>query len=326
MHRSRRQGRAEAAATSLEFVGIALAAAVLLGGVATGVARHAAPIAGTITSHVSTLVAGEQPTRRWRDTAEVRRGGGSEPARVSRDDLRIAPVLDRAAAWQGSIERGGEIGRTGARGRLQARACMACVHSEWAHELGPAAPPDDAAGDRSALAARGSIDGRVALVAAQLDGRIDRRLGRHGSVGASGRVRGTVGVEGNVDATARAGRGVLEASVDAGAMAGASVRAQARFGIDLLGISIEQHGRAEAWAGAGARGTAAVTRDGGKVSWRLGWGAALGVGGAGEWSGSVDVSGVPKRHRRLARDALLAVLAPDLPLGPLARRALRTNP
>jgi hypothetical protein len=51
-----------------------------------------------------------------------------------------------------------------------------------------------------------------------------------------------------------------------------------------------------------------VRREGATVSWRLGWGAALGLGGAAEWSGSVDASKVPASHRRPAREALHAAL------------------
>src|SRR5690606_30689675 len=102
---------------------------------------------------------------------------------------------------------------------------------------------------------------------------------------------------------------------------GAVARAEARAGLELLGVAIVQSVRVEGWAGAGARGTVGVRRSGDSVSWRVGWGAALGLGGAGEWSGTVDVSKVPPSHRRLARDALAAATAvARMPLLPLIHR------
>jgi hypothetical protein len=122
---------------------------------------------------------------------------------------------------------------------------------------------------------------------------------------------------GQVDAaaTAHLSRDGLDGELEGGAMVGAVARAEATAGVDLFGVAIRQSGSAEGWAGAGVRGAAALHAGGGVTSWRFGWGGALGLGGAGEWSGTVDASKVPATHRRLARDALLgAVRVAALPI------------
>jgi hypothetical protein len=117
-----------------------------------------------------------------------------------------------------------------------------------------------------------------------------------------------VGVEASGDGELRIGGGV-DAEARAGVMVGAVAKAEGRAGVELFGVALEQTGSAEAWAGAGAKGVLGVHASQGRLQWRVGWGAALGIGGATEWNGAVDVSGVSDEHRRLARDALDATVA-----------------
>ena len=126
----------------------------------------------------------------------------------------------------------------------------------------------------------------------------------------SGHVRGraTIGADAEGDARLRLSPQAQELHLDGTAAAGAVARGEARVGVDMLGIAIRQGGRAEGWAGAGARGVVGVRREPDKVTWRFGWGAALGLGGAAEWYGSIDVSRVPRQHRSVARASLATAL------------------
>lgn len=301
----RRDRHPERATATLEYVGVAVAAAVLLTGVAAGMRPGGATIGDTVAGRIGSLVSGDAASWRWRDARETRTGGGSDPVRVSRDELRMEPLLPPVAVWVRDWKA--QLRAAGATFDLAASACALCATAEWSHELAPKA--EVGSGGRSAgLAAGLELGGRLALVSAELTARAERRW-EGASAFAQGRVRGTVGAEADAQATLVASRDGVTFDASAGAMAGAVARAEAKAGVDLLGVAIRQTGRVEGWAGAGVRGTAGADIREGSLNWRFGWGAALGLGGAAEWSGSVDASGVPKRHRRLARDALLASLA-----------------
>ncbi len=315
IHR-RRCRRAERASSTLEYVGLAVAAAVLLTGVGAGLRPGGEPIAAAVSSRIDALVSGDGATWRWRDARETRTGGGRTPVRVSRDELRMEPLLPPVGLWARDWESHREV--AGATIDLTASACAVCAQTEWSHALGPKAELGSS-GRSSGFAAALDVAARLALASAEVNARAERRW-TGASAFAQGRVRGTIGSEADAAATLVANRTGLTIDASAGAMAGAVARAEAKAGVDLLGIAIRQSGRVEGWAGAGARGTAGadVRRD--SISWRFGWGAALGLGGAAEWSGSVDASAVPPSHRRLARDALVASIATTrFPLTSLAR-------
>jgi hypothetical protein len=297
------EGR-ESAATSLEFAGLALVVAVLLGGVAIGARSGGGDVGSTVAARVEELVVEAPKSRRWRDAREVRRGGGSMPVRVSRDELRMSPVLDPLSLWDGSVRRAGTV--AGASLEMEATACAVCASVEWSYGRAPSTE-GGSDGSRAGLGAAFDVAGRLALVSAELTARAEREV-PGGDAFAQSRLRGTIGAEADASAVVQLDAGTVDVEVDGGAMAGAVGRAEARAGIDLLGIAIRQSGRVEGWAGAGVRGTAGVRSSGGVTSWRFGWGGALGLGGAAEWSGSVDASSVPPTHRRLARDALVASL------------------
>lgn len=312
MHQGRatRQGR-ETATTTLEAVGIAVGAALLLGGIGSGFAAHGGTLGRGVGDRVSAIVAqvpGVGPTRRWRTAHELRTGGGSDPVRVPRDELRMRPVVDPVAWREWRWRRAGE--RAGVRGTVDAQGCIGCGSLEWSWELlrGGQVRSD---GSRSAglgAAIEGSM--RLAIASVQVAVGAERDLGGAGSAFTNARLRGAVGVEADVAARGLLTRGGIDVGVDAGARAGAVARAQVRSGVDLLGISIRQSAAAEGWAGAGARGAVGVRTSDGRIEWRTGWGGALGLGGAAEWSGSIDVAGMSPAHRRLARASIAAALGP----------------
>ncbi len=302
-----RRGRQQERATAtLEYVGVAVATAVLLTGIAAGMRPGGTSIGESVAGRIGALVSGEAATWRWRTAREARTGGGSDPVRVSRDELRMEPMLPPVALWARGWETEREV--AGATIDASASACALCASVEWSHELGPKAEAGSS-GRYAGLAAGLELGGRMALISAELNAKAARRWGAGTSAFAQGRLRGTVGAEADAKATLVANREGVAVDATAGAMAGAVARAEVKTGVDLLGIAIRQSGRVEGWAGAGARGAAGVDVRRDSVSWRLGWGAALGLGGASEWSGSVDTSAVSPRHKRLARDALLASLS-----------------
>jgi hypothetical protein len=98
------------------------------------------------------------------------------------------------------------------------------------------------------------------------------------------------GARGSAFADVRFGRHAQ--SVDAGvdALAGASVRAQEKGSLTLLGVTLSQAGGAEGWAGAGVRGRAQVERSAGKLTIGTSAGAAWGLGGAADIQVSVDAT------------------------------------
>ncbi|MCW2920776.1 MAG: hypothetical protein JWL76_650 [Thermoleophilia bacterium] len=294
----------EHATTTLEYVGIAVAVAVLLTGVAAGVRPGGKTIGGTVSGRVGALVSGDAASWRWRDARERRVGGGTDPVRVSRDELRMEPFLPPVAVWTRDWNQRHDV--AGVAVGLDASACVLCATTGWSHELTPRAETGSS-GSFSGLVAKLEGQARLALVSAELGARANRDWGTNRTF-AQGRLRGTLGAEADAAATLTANRDRLDVGVEAGAMAGAVARAEAKAGVDLLGIAIRQSGRVEGWAGAGARGAAGVELRRGAVSWRFGWGAAFGLGGAGEWSGQVDATGVSPTHRRLARDTLVTSL------------------
>ncbi|MCW2926694.1 MAG: hypothetical protein JWM86_662, partial [Thermoleophilia bacterium] len=142
---------------------------------------------------------------------------------------------------------------------------------------------------------------------------------------ADGRVKTTLGAELDARGRARLSASAQDLEVRGSAIAGASARAEAKFGVNLLGVAISQKATGEAWAGAGARGAVGVHRTEDRLEWRLGWGAVLGLGAAAEWEGAVDVAKVPARHRRLAAATLRAGLA-STPIGPAIGPLLQLRP
>ncbi|MCB0879505.1 MAG: hypothetical protein KDC46_11085 [Thermoleophilia bacterium] len=318
MHTGRAHAGRETATTTLELVGITVGAALLLGGVATGLSPRGDSIGGAVVGRVRELVAGEQTTRRWRDQREVRTGGGNAPQRVPRDELRMTPFMDPIAWWSGSRQTKGEV--AGIRMHADVQVCVVCGSGEWSYEL--VRGGQAGTGAKRAAGLGGSIEAtmRAAIVSAQVAMGVERDIGGVGSVFVNGRARGTIGAEARGALQARVTRESVDAEVDGGAMAGAVARAETRTGVDVLGISIRQSAKAEGWAGAGVRGSFGLHTSNGRVEWRMGWGAALGLGGATEWSGSMDVSKVSATHRRLARDSLAAALGPlGAPLRVLGR-------
>lgn len=328
MGRTGHRSSTERAATTLEYVGIAVAVAALLTGAATGMRSGGGALGGTIgalleraasddvvgasdRSEALTVAkaggpvirAAPTPTNdaRWRHARELRLGGGAIPVRVPRDDLRMSPVLPRAALWS---DRWTLTGRpAGIDSTVDVHACAACAALEWSHELRTGGATGST-GRHTGFEATVETAAHLSLAAVDAGVRARRDVGAAKLQGAA---RGRANVGGDADARARLRLGPVaqELELQGGVMAGAVARGEASAGIDLLGIAIRQGGRAEGWAGAGARGTVDVRRSAGMVQWRLGWGAALGLGGAAEWHGSVDVSGVPIRHRRVATGAII---------------------
>lgn len=331
---SRRPPTREAATTTVELVGMVAAAAVLTAVLALGMRAAAPNTVREVGTRLERLVAGEarqstrahwsssrtqQPVRRFRAAEERRAGSGDRDARVSRDDLRLTPTVPPIALWEGSRALTTAVG--GATTRADVRACLICAGTSWhvdPHSGLHATADLTAAAARSTPGPTVGLDAgaqaHLALVA------VEAGVTTHhtaGAVSASGSARARALIGADLDARATIDVGAAEQSVElrGGAMAGAVVRAEAKAGIELLGVAIEQSGRAEGWAGVGARGVVAAHRSEGRIDWRFGWGAALGLGGAAEWSGSIDISRVPTRHRRLARDALAAGLLATLPGG-----------
>lgn len=316
MQRDGTRGRGERAASSVEWTGLAVAVAVLLIALGGGLRASGPELGTSIGERLRSLVEDEarapatdgpvaeprtlRGVQKRRGARERRTGGGDDPVRVPRRDLQLeASRPDRAwrsgeAAWSGRV--------AGADVDASASGCVLCVAVEHEHDLGVGAGID---GDGTSTGLFGTLRGGARLAIAS----VDARLGATRSMGGlrlamDARARGSLGAEADGTAELRLGRHEQHLELDAGAMAGATARAEARVGAELLGIAVEQGGEVQGWAGAGARGTLQVSREGARVRWRVGWGAALGLGGSAEWSGAIDASGVPARHRRLARRAL----------------------
>lgn len=314
MDRARRGRGRERGATTLETAGLVAAIAVLLGGIATTLAGDGRPIGDVVGARIGALVAGEQPgatsarpriaRKRTRTWQERRWSGGDEPVRVPRDELRLTPVIDPRALWGDEWRRSGRV--AGVDARVDASACAMCGALEWSHGVRSGAGVDERGSD---VGFEGVIRASARLAIASADATIRARR-EFGPVAVSGQARGRVTVGGDAEGEAklRLSRGAQELELDGSAMAGGVARGEAKLGVDLLGIAIRQSGRAEGWVGAGARGTFGVRREPARVTWRFGWGAAVGLGGAAEWSGSVDVSRVPERHRQLLRSSLVLAM------------------
>src|SRR5688572_17233332 len=125
----RRCRRQERATTTLEYVGLAVAAAVLLTGVTAGMRPGGETIGGTVSGRIGALVSGEGASWRWRDARETRTGGGGEPVRVSRDELRMEPLLPPLAVWAQDWHSKREV--AGAVIDLDASACALCATAGW---------------------------------------------------------------------------------------------------------------------------------------------------------------------------------------------------
>jgi hypothetical protein len=307
--------RRERATTTLETVGLAVAVAVLVGGIATSMAGSGSPLGEAVGARVEQLVDGEHASadvsasariarKRTRTWHERQWSGGDDPLHVPRDELRLTPIIDPLAIWIDEWHRQGRV--AGVDSRIEVRACAMCTALEWSHGIRSGAGIDERGSD---VGFEGTIRAaaRLALVSADATIRARRELGPM-AVSGQGRGRVTLGGDAEGEATLRLSRATQQLELDGSAMAGGVARAEGRVGVDLLGIAIRQGGRAEGWAGAGARGTIGVRREPDRLSWRFGWGAAVGLGGAAEWSGSIDISHVPQRHRDLARRSLLAAM------------------
>lgn len=349
MHGARHFRRHERGTTTLESVGLAVGVALLLAALSTGlVTAGGQPLGERIATRIEQVVGGEPPrpgriepaadasagdaqtvmpvraaqalrlpSGRTRSAEERRWGGGSERVRVSRDELRMTPLLPPLALWTDRWRIEGRPG--GVDTRLDLRACGGCAAAEWSHAFRSGAGVDERGPDAGFEA---TIRGAARLALASVDATVRTRR-ELGPVAVMGQARGraTVGADAEGEAQLRLSHASQDLQLTGSAMAGAVARGEAKFGVDVLGIAIRQGARAEGWAGAGARGTVGVTRAPDRVAWRFGWGAAVGLGGAAEWSGSVDISQVPERHRRLARLGLatafrVSTLNLPLPLPP----------
>lgn len=334
--------RPEHASTTVEAVSLAVALVALTGALAIGLSGSGGDIASAMAGRLRDAVTGDGASERsappryarpddtkaggaWRDQRERRWSAGDDPPRVSRNDLRLNPMLPDLAAWRDSSERtfGDAAGAT-LRGGGSIEACLLCIDSGWRNRVSAgiskrpasAASPPGLGGEVEAQAS-------VALAAAEVLGNVEHLTG-WGGWNASGRLRGTIGAEADGRLSGTISRSTLVAEARGGAMAGAVARAEARAGVDLLGVAISGTGRAEGWAGIGARGSVGVRREGGVVGWTIGGGAAVGVGGAAEWSGRVDVSKVSTRHRDAAATTIASAatrLLPGLPGAVLAIRS-----
>ncbi len=302
----------EAAATSLEFVGIAVAAATLVGGIAVGLNGHGGSIGHVVGAAVGELIEHGAAKRHTRTAHELRVTGGSLRVRVSRDDIRMTPVLDPRALWRWDESR--ETTTHGIRASATASACVVCASWEWDRSLGM----ETGSGKRG-LVGSANAAARFALASVQAQASATRELGDNGSIELRTRARAMVGAEATADAEASVTSSSVDAQLEAGAMAGAVARAEAKSGVELFGIALQNTASAEGWAGAGAKGAVEMHASKGRVNWRFGWGAALGLGGAAEWSGELDVSHarIPAQHRRLARDALRSSIAAIRPIAPM---------
>ncbi|MCW2972380.1 MAG: hypothetical protein JWN72_653 [Thermoleophilia bacterium] len=312
--RKRSQARhRERGATSVEYVGLVVALAVLVAGMAQQFSgRPAGAIAAAIPQRIAAALEHEGSTH----TAKERRtSGGTLPARVGRDDLRLDPVVPTVGVRRGDLDRAYRV--AGFDIRLTGEACAVCIRVGERHSLAAGATRD---ANTSGPGGQGSVsvDARFALLAAELGARVERSIGfgfgGPTKVGLQARLRGIVGGELEGSAKLVATRAEQRLDVGGSAMAGAAGKAEARAGLDLFGISLQQTGRAEGWAGAGARGRISVERRGARLSWETGWGAALGLGGAVGWSGTIDLSGLQQTRdeaRSMLADALGAVQLPD---------------
>lgn len=330
----------ERGATTIEFATLAAVVAALMVAFAAHLPGAGSSVAGAVGTRILAAASGEGDPRRVRREAgeaphapagsgpfahvsaalrgrvrsadEKRAGGGSLPARVSRDDLRLSPIVP-PAAWRERRERAqGEAG--GVRWRGEAEGCAICGSVGWRHDVQRGAGIDGG-GAEPGLSVDVPFNARAALLALDVGGRVERSLG-WGSLSAQGRAQAMAGAELDGRASLHVGPQQQRVELRGGAMAGAVARAEASGGVQLLGVAIEQSGRAEGWAGAGARGIVDVRREQHRLAWRVGWGAALGLGGAAEWGGSVDVSAMPPKRRRAAARLLVHALRSTTPLPP----------
>lgn len=295
--------RGERAIATLEFTGLALGIGLLIA-TSTLSMRSAGPSVGAragerLQALVQRPEGAKSLPRRWQWQHEERTGGGASPIRVRRDQIRMSPVINPIAWWSTRLERKGvPVAGINAEGGLN--ACVLCLGAEWSHDanVGVTKEADTAPNQGVQLSGEGSV--RAALASAQMQGSISRSLGAsNGHAALRGSARATAGSEADASADIRFGAREVAANLEAGAMVGAAARAETRVGVNLLGIAIQHNARAEGWAGAGLRGSAGITFSNGSLAWKLGWGGALGLGGATEWSGSIGISKSTSSHRKL---------------------------
>jgi hypothetical protein len=331
-----RRIQSERGATLVEFIGLAVVLGVLVLAVGTRLRASGADLgigsAERLTSLVATAPARSAPAavstastwwsrprelRASRRTAhEVRTGGGTLPARVSRDDLRVAATTPDHA-WRDERVRGtGDA--YGAQWRFEAGACALCTAIGWDRALEATAGSTK---HRAGIAGTATVDAHASLAAVSASARVARTFGPvRGTATASGRA--LVGADATATARLELEHARQDLELDAGAAVGATARAEVRTGISLLGAAAQQASSVEGWAGVGARGRLAIQHERGRVSWSFGWGAALGFGGAVSTRGSIDITGVPERYRSTARRALAAAV--HATLGPFGVPILLT--
>jgi hypothetical protein len=305
--RRHQDGPREQGASTVEYIGCVVAVAALLGGVASAFGEGTGrTLASAVPERIEQLLAGGER----RTAHEQRRGGGTVPARVARDDLRMNPLVPTVGVWERTLDRSARA--RGVDAHVSGQACALCVSIGTRHAASSGLIVDSA-GKATGVQANLKADARFALFAAEVGTRLQRDIGFGGQLTAQARVRGLVGAETTGRANLKLGRTEQRLDVGGTAMAGASARAEGRAGLDLFGVAIRQSGSAEGWAGAGVRGEVKVEHSGSSLSWKTGWGAALGLGGALSWGGTVDVSGVPASHRALGQAVLSAALVQSLP-------------
>ena len=265
---------------------------------------------GASTRPTRSRSAARSTSRRGAVQHEARWGSSAPGARVSRDDLRLSPLMPPIAWWKDDAAIAGTNG--GIEWSATGEACVLCIGAGERHDVNVGATSSSKDGHAPGVDVELNGNVHAALAAAEVNVSARHELGP-ATVTAHGRASGLVGGELDGHATAELGPQSQRVAARGGAMAGAVAHAEGGVGVDLLGVAITQSGSAEAWAGAGGRGTFDVGHSDGKVSWKFGAGSALGLGAAGEWSGSIDASAIPARHRNLARDALIAGVSASQP-------------
>ncbi|MCW2956179.1 MAG: hypothetical protein JWO69_1048 [Thermoleophilia bacterium] len=324
----------ERASTLVEQVGLAAGAALLLGMVAVQFRGDGGRIGGTVGARVTSAVAGDSvgeapraghPLAKGsrRGVEEFRRGGGSLPARVSRDDIRLSPTLPGGAAVaSGTATRRGSI--AGVAWSVDATACALCVGVGFEHAVRAGASTGRDKATATGLELEGAAGAHAALVGVGARGSASRTVGP-ATIDARVRAQALVGGDVEGEAKVRLGKSRQELELRGGAMAGAIARGSGSVGVELFGVALEQSASAEGWAGAGARGALGVAHSDDRITWNVGWGAAVGFGGALDWSGSVDVSQVSQAHRAAARRSLRTAISSTIPLSVVSTLARITR-
>lgn len=308
---------------AVELVAAAVAVAVLAVAMGGAVRERGAPLGRAVGHELRVAATGPagagDSTRPVRSTTAERSGSWSAERGRSwasgptgqPTGARLLPPTSRAHQWAVHEGEYSAAAGTGTRGAAATASwCAGCAGYEagWSTAAGPerrrgeAATPFGLQGTAGGLGYVSVVEGRVVV-----DGRWTQGPVRaHGDVSLTARL----GADADAEARAIVAPGVARVSVGASARAGAIARVEQRAAANLGGVAVSQSLAAEGWAGAGARGQLDAGWERGTVSWRTGAGAALGLGGAFEWSGSVDVAaaaaGARRAATRLGREAVAA--------------------